>query len=349
MSCCIQVPNEENIINNQIANAQLRDQKTDISIQKLLLLGSGQSGKSTVFKNVINIYKKGYTLDDRKNYISIVQNNAMAGILTIIQQINKFNVIIDSSTEDIIEKIELCKSDTNITPEIGQMIDQIWHDEGIQEIYENRSRFQLDDSAKYFLDNIIRISEYNYIPTDEDIIRSRVRTTGIVEISFEVEGKTFKMYDVGGQRNERKKWIHCFENVTAVIFVVAVSEYDQVLYEDENTNRMIESLNLFEEIVNSRWFLKTSFILFLNKKDLFEEKIKKVNLNVCFPEYNGPSDYEHCMKFVRNKFLERNKDQQNREIYTHPTCATDKDNIKVVFNSVKDIIIAQSLREGGLM
>jgi hypothetical protein len=87
------------------------------------------------------------------------------------------------------------------------------------------------------------------VPSAQDILRSRVRTTGIVETSFLVEGNTFKMYDVGGQRNERKKWIHCFENVTAVLFVAAISEYDQKLFEDESQNRMSEALSLFEEIV----------------------------------------------------------------------------------------------------
>lgn len=95
------------------------------------------------------------------------------------------------------------------------------------------------------------------------------------------------MIDVGGQRNERKKWIHCFEGVTAIIFVTALSEYDQKCYEDDETNRMKESLLLFDEICNSRWFADTSIILFLNKDDLFREKIKKVDLKVAFPDYNG--------------------------------------------------------------
>jgi hypothetical protein len=64
---------------------------------------------------------------------------------------------------------------------------------------------------------------------------------GIVENDFVIEGNKFKMFDVGGQRNERKKWIHCFENVTAVMFVAAISEYDQMLYEDESTNRVVIS------------------------------------------------------------------------------------------------------------
>lgn len=70
------------------------------------------------------------------------------------------------------------------------------------------------------------------------------------------------MFDVGGQRSERKKWIHCFENVTAIIFLAAISEYDSTLVEDENVNRMMEALTLFDTICNSRWFQKTSIICF---------------------------------------------------------------------------------------
>lgn len=54
-----------------------------------------------------------------------------------------------------------------------------------------------------------------------------------------IDGTTFEMYDVGGQRNERKKWIHCFDNVTAVIYVAALSEYNQGMFEDANTNRCV--------------------------------------------------------------------------------------------------------------
>ena len=114
------------------------------------------------------------------------------------------------------------------------------------------------------MERLDRIAQNNYLPDQQDVLRSRVRTTGIVEYSFEIDKQNFKMYDVGGQRNERKKWIHCFENVTAVIFVGVLSEYDQVLFEDETMNRMEETLNLFDEICNSKWFRDTQIFLFLS-------------------------------------------------------------------------------------
>merc|ERR1712130_28818 len=146
-----------------------------------------------------------------------------------------------------------------------------------------------------------------------------------------------------------KKWIHCFEDVTCVIFVAAISEYDQTLFEDETTNRVTEALNLFDEICNSTWFTKASVILFLNKRDLFMEKINKVPLTICFDDYNGPAnDYDAGCEFFREKFEARNR-QQDKEIYTHVTCATDTNNISHVFNAVKDIILKTALRDGGLI
>lgn len=88
-------------------------------------------------------------------------------------------------------------------------------------------------NAPSYFDSIERIGETNYVPTDQDVLRSRVKTTGITETTFAIGDLTYRMFDVGGQRSERKKWIHCFESVTAIIFLVAISEYDQVLIEDE--------------------------------------------------------------------------------------------------------------------
>ena len=130
-------------------------------------------------------------------------------------------------------------------------------------------------------------SQLIILPKSQDVLRVRVRSTGITEAQFEFEGMEFSLLDVGGQRNERKKWIHCFESVTAILFCASLNEYDQVLREDPTQNRMKESLTLFDDIVNSPWFKNTPIILFLNKSDLFKEKIKRVNLSTCFENYKG--------------------------------------------------------------
>jgi guanine nucleotide-binding protein G(i) subunit alpha len=137
------------------------------------------------------------------------------------------------------------------------------------------------------------------------------------------------MFDVGGQRSERKKWIHCFENVTSIIFCVALSEYDQVLLEESNQvryalcvslghfanrflqNRMMESLVLFDSVVNSRWFMRTSIILFLNKVDLFKEKLGRSPLGNYFPDYSGGNDVNRAAKYLLWRFNQVNRAHLN--------------------------------------
>jgi len=210
-----------------------------------------------------------------------------------------------------------------------------------------QAEFQLNDSAKYYFESIDRLAADDYIPTEQDVLRSRAKTTGIIETEFIVEQTHFKMVDVGGQRSERKKWMHCFQDVTAVIFCVALSEYDQKLYEDDETNRMQESLKLFKEICNSRWFIETSMILFLNKRDLFEQKIQRVDLKVTFDDYSGGCNYDNACAYIKDKFLQQNENPR-KHIYIHVTCATDTDNIQVVFNAVKDIILHRMIDQSGM-
>ncbi|KAM4606804.1 guanine nucleotide-binding protein G(o) subunit alpha-like, partial [Discoglossus pictus] len=198
-----------------------------------------------------------------------------------------------------------------------------------------------------YLDSLDRIGAPDYQPTEQDILRTRVKTTGIVETHFTFKNLHFRLFDVGGQRSERKKWIHCFEDVTAIIFCVALSGYDQVLHEDETTNRMHESLKLFDSICNNKWFTDTSIILFLNKIDLFQEKIRNSPLTLCFPEYTGPNSFTEAVAYIQQQYENRNK-SPNKDIYTHITCATDTNNIQFVFDAVTDVIIANNLRGCGL-
>ncbi|XP_037467327.1 guanine nucleotide-binding protein alpha-1 subunit-like [Triticum dicoccoides] len=83
-------------------------------------------------------------------------------------------------------------------------------------------------------------------------------------------GEVYRLYDVGGQRNERRKWIHLFEGVDAVIFCAAISEYCQLLFEDETHDRMMETKELFIWVLKQRCLEKTSFMLFLDKFDIFK-------------------------------------------------------------------------------
>jgi GTPase SAR1 family protein len=342
---------KEEKTNKALETEMERDKNKDRSINKLLLLGAGESGKSTLFKQLISIYGKGFPEEERKVYTNFVHYNLILSLKTLIQHSKSLNCPISGSLQGAADEFDRTWSGEEVVavdPDTGKLMATLWADPGIQATYDKRALFQLTDSTSYFLGEVLRVTQSNYVPTVQDVYRVRIKTTGVIENDFEIEGNKFKLVDVGGQRNERKKWIHCFEDVTALIFVASLSEYDQMLYEDQNVNRMEEALNLFEETCNSRWFFLKNIMLFLNKRDLFAEKIKRVPLTVHFPEYKGKNEYEEGVDFLREKFEAKNTNA-NRHVYTHITCATDTDNVQLVFNATKDIIIRTSLQSAGLI
>jgi len=320
--------------------------KEDKRIFKLLLLGAGESGKSTLFKQMISLYGKGFSSTDRMTYLPVIQTNVISAMQVLCKSVLNYGTILPESEKlkDLIENIQ----DEKLTTERAEAISTLWSDPAFQKTFDRRSEFQLFDAANYFFSKVRELANENYLPTYEDILRIRVRTTGIFETEFIIESTKFKMFDVGGQRNERKKWLHCFERVTAVLFVAAISEYDQLCFEDEKTNRMEEAMALFSEICNSTYFKNTSMILFLNKRDLFQQKINQIPLNVCFKEYTLPNDYDNGTKYIQDQFFALNQNN-NKMIYCHVTCATDTGNVKAVFNVVKDIVIREALEQDGFV
>jgi guanine nucleotide-binding protein G(i) subunit alpha len=137
--------------------------------------------------------------------------------------------------------------------DVADAVRSLWRDPAVSEAVRRAREFQLNDSAVYYFNAIERMASPSYLPTDQDILRSRVKTTGITETTFKVGELTYKLFDVGGQRSERKKWIHCFENVTALVFLVSLSEYDQMLYEDESVVRPSPSSSLSSLTVIDGW------------------------------------------------------------------------------------------------
>eukprot|EP01029_Cantina_marsupialis_P030750 TRINITY_DN842_c0_g1_i2.p1 TRINITY_DN842_c0_g1~~TRINITY_DN842_c0_g1_i2.p1 ORF type:complete len:371 (-),score=103.58 TRINITY_DN842_c0_g1_i2:409-1521(-) len=339
------------------AEAYNRDQEK----VKMLLLGAGESGKSTIFKQMKHLHGVGFQDEDKMSMTPVIYNNTIVAMKVLITAAEEFGFEVHAIREK--EQMKQTNDDSWVDETIGTWIRTLWDDEGIQRAYAERSRFQLIDSASYYFSEINRIMAPDYVATFMDILKSRVRTSGIIEESYYIDGVEFIMYDVGGQRNERKKWIHCFDDVKAVIFVAALSEYDQVLYEDSSVNRMAEALTLFEEICNCRWFRDTDIILFLNKRDLFEDKIKRVSPSVfsdAFPDekctcgHGYPHDDELCScgvqdnakEFFRRLFFDQNQ-VQSRKIFYHVTTATDTNNIKIVFESCKEAILRRALGNSG--
>lgn len=172
------------------------------------------------------------------------------------------------------------------------------------------------------MSKINNIRKPDYFPSDEDILHCRKKTTMITKVEFDMKVpksygggvQKFWMFDVGGQRSERKKWIHVIVGIDAVLFLMAMNDFDQTLREDSGTNRLQESIDLFESVWKNRFLMRTGFIVFLNKQDLLEEKIN-IGKSIAnyFPEYNDFSiserdgdpfnEVERTKCFIRHKLI----------------------------------------------
>jgi len=268
MSCFKKTPPDTT--GNQVKKIIDNNKKDFERTVKILLLGAGESGKSTTFKQLKILYVNGFTKEELLSIRETVRDNivnSMKSLLTAAKQRGlkikdeneqKAKLILDFPLDQAVEK--------NFTQQVGSAVSDLWKDEAIQKTFQFRSEFQLLDSTEFFFKEIDRISDNDYSPTVQDMIRCRIKTTGIVSVEFEYDKFKYKLTDVGGQRSERRKWMHCFDDANALLFVVALSEYDLKCYEDGTTPRMNESLLLFEEICNNKFFSNVPIVLLLNKK-----------------------------------------------------------------------------------
>eukprot|EP01006_Ploeotia_vitrea_P054172 TRINITY_DN67856_c2_g4_i1.p1 TRINITY_DN67856_c2_g4~~TRINITY_DN67856_c2_g4_i1.p1 ORF type:complete len:371 (-),score=168.10 TRINITY_DN67856_c2_g4_i1:135-1247(-) len=355
---------EETVRSKEMDELLKEQAQNELQMVKLLFLGAGESGKSTLFKQMVTLYGEGYSDAERRDFISTINANIIKSIKALVVHSSLIEGCeMDPKLAGSAKFVSELKMEDDIAEEEAAHIKALWADEGIKRCYECRSQFQLLDSCAYFFDKIDEIAEASYLPIDQDIFNCRARTTGIVENIFEIDNTQFLMVDVGGQRNERKKWIHCFDKVTAILFVTAMSVYDQVLFEDNETNRLLEAMDLFYRICNSAWFKLTPIILFLNKTDLFRQKIVRVPLSETLPSYaefqwqddqqedldEDEQEFRRGCAFLAEEFDRLNEEPERRAIFTHFTCATDTKNVESVFSDVKNIIVTKHLEDLGLV
>ena len=313
---------------------------------KLLLLGTSEAaGMTTFIRQMRIIHGQFNTAKDRAEFKVYVYKNVFETIEIMVEAMKELKIAYQSPTNQTKgeELALLAKTEVlTVGTECRDKIIAFWEDEGVQTCFGCKRELQILDSAKYFFDNLHRILADDYVPKLQDVLRVRVPTTSIREYTFCMRRDVvFRMIDVTGQRNEMRKWIHYFEGVKAVMFLVAISEYDQVL---QNQNRLQESLSLFETIITYPWFVKSSIILMFNETDLFQEKIMTSDIVKYFPAYSGPTrDPQAGKSFIASLFLSVNDDPERR-IFHHFICATDTENLRRIFEDVKTHELEENLR-----
>ena len=336
---------------------------------KLLLLGAGSSGKSTFVRQMRIIHGTGFETEERLRMRAIIYGNVIECIQSLVSHIGQVGLEYESDTRrQLAAQVANIVSEKVTTPEefcgISSWVAELWSDAAVKACYERRGNFSLLDSCHYYLSDVTRLASRDYTPTDQDIIRCRHPTFSILEYPFDLDDVTYNIVDVGGQRPERRKWLFCFEGVTSVIFLAALSEYARIHSEDGvEFNGLTESQALLSQVMRSSYLSRASFILFLNKTDVFEERIQRHDLRDFFPEYDGPTrDADAAYEFIEGQFLDcapmersgtsisgrrrtRSELEEEPLIYCHRTMATNTDNIRRIFSAVKDTILDRFLNE----
>jgi guanine nucleotide-binding protein G(i) subunit alpha len=138
---------------------------------------------------------------------------------------------------------------TPLPPRITDALLALWADFGVQDAVFRLQDVVLDSHALYLLDALARVLDTGYVPTEQDILRARKPAAGLEETVLRAGELTYRLLDTAGLCSERRKWLHLLEDVTVVLFVVSLAQYDQMLYEDRNIVRVLFSSDVFQCIL----------------------------------------------------------------------------------------------------
>jgi guanine nucleotide-binding protein subunit alpha len=356
MGSCVSIDtvevSEEDKRRHKAAEKTLKEAKAKMNNQvKVLLLGSGDSGKSTVLKQMRLIHKVPFSSQEVESYRQLVFNNLTHGLKYLLDSMEDMELMVSDENMDHVDLITEARDlrDGESFPvDFYEPLKQLWIDPNVQKTWERGNEAALPDNLSYYFSRLDQLFDPDYLPNEQDIVHCRARTIGITETTFSLHEGDMLMVDVGGQKSERRKWIHCFQDVTSILFLVSLSGYDQCLVEDKDANQMQDAMTIWDSICHSQWFKSTSIILFLNKNDLFEKKIEHSDIKTFFPDFDGETgDPRSGRDYFKRRFakLAQKANAQEREIYIHITTATDTALLRVVMAAVEDTIVSKNIRE----
>lgn len=326
---------------------------------KLLLLGSGDSGKTTFLRQMRLLYGVSFTESELHVFKEVIFRNICTNVDILIKAALEGNNDALNNIEAHTTIYNSFSKSREIAANTCTSIEEILSHPAIKhQLEENFTKLAMQDSINFYFTDLKRIIQPNFTPTEQDCLYSRSPTLEITENKFLITGKqtgngVFAVFDVGGQRSLRNAWAPYFDtSIEAIIFVTSLAGYDQVLKEDETINRMADAIELFKYLINNKLLKKINFIILFNKLDLFQEKLKKSAIVDYFPDYKIPletQDVETANEFFLHQFLTDDEmNSEKRSFYHHFTTNTDKKMTLFVIKAVIDSVIKSSLDNTGL-
>jgi len=286
---------------------------------RILLLGAGESGKTTFTSQLSLLHNLTQLTPEelKRNTLQALHENIVQCISATAANAVRLNLELSPADK---ERLESIKMSVKLDKVVADDVVQLWNSPAMQESYAHRSKYWILDTAEWLMENVTRFAEDDFMPTKQDIVLSRRRTTGISEHTYIINDTAFTIIDVGGQRSERRKWVQFFADVHCIVFFVSAIGFCKVLFEDSNTYQMKEALELFASTfrvpapssgskIDNDWqdyvFETTPIHLVFNKMDLLDEALKTYQLSACFPSYKGSNSKNSVMRFLAQTFTER--------------------------------------------
>ena len=314
---------------------------------RIIVLGSGDSGKTTLLRQLNLVFGTGFSIEQLQYKSLILENiaNAFKGIFTGKLDYKKFPVM--SQYESQIKTILGFQYEpplTNLPAAVLCAIVEIWNIPSIKEIYCNPPPgLDIHEMGIHFLNDIARITHPDYLPTNQDILYIRKPTMMISEHIFQITDTFYHFFDVAGQRECRARWQPYFDGtLDGIIFAASLISYCQVLAEDPRVNRHFDALVLFESIANHTLLKHTNLIILFTKSDLLSKRLDKFPVNRYLGYYTDGNDFKSVVAFFKTKMIKKVK-RTDRLILTHVTNNTDTKLMTKVVNSITACVIQRKI------
>ncbi|XP_070175902.1 G protein alpha i subunit-like [Littorina saxatilis] len=318
-------------IDDTIAQDRAKEAKT----VKILMLGPCEAGKSTLAKQVRLIHDKGFADKEKAQYRHVVRANLANSLLHVLQAMEDTGQTFSDPTIAAVASKMTSRLDSPDSHErmmdVKSEVHMVIAHPHFHRFLESSHNVDLAESTQYFFKSADRILSSSYVPTDYDILRARQKSLGLAETVFHFKGFQIRLCDVDGSSTLKKKWLQCFENVSAVLFTAAMDTYDTKSKEDEQKTVLEGTLEAFSSVCHHPGFIHTPLVLFLNKKDTFKAKLKVSPLAAHWPEYKGTSDYTEGAQFIKGKFQQTAG--AKKHFFVHVTCAIETATVRSVFDS----------------
>ncbi|CAD5223527.1 unnamed protein product [Bursaphelenchus okinawaensis] len=287
---------------------------------KIGFLGTCESGKSTICQQARLLTKAAPHEMELRHRPAYIRQLLFTAMTCLLEHTKKIGYTIPVECQKYVDLIENNDNSAGllIRKEEKEAFEKLWQEETIQNAYIRRAEVNMNDSVKYFFNNIHRFADLNFVPSQEDLVMLYVPTVGVRQESLEVNNQSFLIYDFSGRLMERKRWLSLYDTFDAIFYSIAISEFDQRFEDSSGKHSKLQyALDMFEQVCNEEKVKNVPIYVFLNETDVLAEKMERLELKAYFPDYNGSSEKD-AVDFFSDYCIAKGKTRPGG-VWVYPT------------------------------